>query len=203
MTANLDRRGALPESTLSDSEVVARARDGDRAAYDEMVRRFRSPVFDFIYHIVRHEQLAEDLTHDTFLRVFRAIDRRGPDRKPSAWVFRIANNTAWDYVRRKRPDSTRSPLTVTPSEIDLSGMHVMTTPSDPRTPSADFDESVAALKRAVKRLRPTHRRCFVLRYLQHRSYAEIARIMNVSEGTVGTYLHRARAELRRKLTKRR
>jgi len=188
---------------LSDHEVVARARKGDRAAYDEMVRRFRSPVYDFIYRIVRHEELAEDLTHDTFLKVFSNIERNGPERRPSAWIRQVANNTALDYVRRKRPDSTRSPLTVTPGQIDLSGMRVMTTPSDTPTPSADANESVAALKSAIKRLRPEYRRCFVLRYLQHRSYAEIARIMKVSEGTVGTYLHRAREELKRRLTKRR
>jgi len=61
----------------------------------------------------------------------------------------------------------------------------MTTPGDTPTPGTHLSESVAALKRALRRLRPTHRRCFLLRYVEGRSYEEIARIMNESEGTVG------------------
>jgi RNA polymerase sigma-70 factor (ECF subfamily) len=199
MSSNVDRSHTLPESKYSDQEIVARARQGDRAAYDEMVRRFQTPVFDFVHRMVGHRELAEDLTQETFLKVFRAIDRPGSDRKPSAWILQIAKNAALDYVRRKRPDSTRSPLTVTPSYIDRRAMSVMTTPPDTPTPVSDLNESVAELKRTVSQLRPTHRRCFVLRYLEHRSYREIARIMKVSEGTVGAYLHDARAELKRML----
>jgi len=184
---------------LSDSEVVARAREGDRAAYDEMVRRFRPAVYDFIYRMVGHRELAEDLTHDTFLKVFSTMECNGPERRPSAWIRQVAHNTAWDYVKRKRPDSTRSPLTVTPGEIERQALHVMTTPSDTPTSGTDVGESVAALKRAIKRLRPEYRRCFVLRYTEHKSYAEIARIMNLPASTVGTYLQRAREELKRRL----
>ena len=70
---------------------------------------------------------------------------------------------------------------------------------DTPTPSHDLREADAALKRAVRRLRPQYRRCFVLRHIEERSYDEIARIMNVSVGTVGTYLHRAREQLKRML----
>ena len=184
-------------SEASDQEVVARAREGDEDAYREMVRRYSPPVFDLIYRMVRHRELAEDLTQETFVKAFRALDRHGPERKPSAWILRIANNTAIDYVRRKRPDSTRSPLTMTPGHIDarVTRMPLSGTP----TASRDLSEFAAALKRAVRRLRPEYRRCFVLRYFEQRSYDEIADIMNVPVGTVGTYLHRARAELKRML----
>jgi RNA polymerase sigma-70 factor (ECF subfamily) len=77
----------------------------------------------------------------------------------------------------------------------------MPTPRDTPTASTDLREFTAELERAVGRLRPEYRRCFVLHYVEERSYDEIADTMNVPVGTVGTYLHRARAELKRMLTK--
>jgi RNA polymerase sigma-70 factor (ECF subfamily) len=160
-----------------------------------MVRRYGPPVFDVIYGVVGQRELAEDLAQETFVKAFRALDRHDPERKPSAWILRIANNTAIDYVRRKRPDSTRSPLTMTPGQIDRQAMR-MPTPSVTPMTSTDRREFTAALKRALRRLRPEYRRCLVLRYVEHRSYAEIARIMNLPVSTVGTNLQRAREELK-------
>jgi DNA-directed RNA polymerase specialized sigma subunit len=94
-------------SEASDQEVVTWAREGDEHAYRKMVRRYGPPVFDLIYRMVGQRELAEDLTQETFVKAFRALDRNGPERKPSAWILRIANNTAIDYVRRKRPEYRR------------------------------------------------------------------------------------------------
>jgi len=185
-------------SEASDLELMARAREGDEAARREIVRRLGPAVYDRTYRLVRHHEQAEDLTQETFLKMFRALERNGPDRKPSAWIGRIADNTALDYVRRKRPDSTRSHLTMTPGYIDRRAMR-WPTPGDTPTASNDLRELSAALKRAVRRLKPQHRRCLVLFYVEGRPYDEIARIMNVSVGTVGTYLHRAREQLKRML----
>ena len=102
------------------------AREGDENAYREMERRYGPPVFDLIYQMVGQREQAEDLTQETFVKAFRALDRHGPERKPSAWILRIANNTAIDYVRRKRPDSTRSHLTMTPGQIDRRAMRMPT-----------------------------------------------------------------------------
>ena len=198
MSVKVDRSLELPRSEYygepqaksSDREVLARAREGDEDAYREMVRRYGPAVFDLVYRMVGNRELAEDLTQETFLKAFGALDRHYPERKPSAWILRIANNAAIDYVRLKRPDSTRSHLTMTPGHIDRQGMH-MPTPSTP-TASTELREFTAALKRALRRLRPEHRRCFRLRHVEQRSYAEIARVMNVPVSTVGTYLQRAR-----------
>jgi RNA polymerase sigma-70 factor (ECF subfamily) len=182
-------------SEASDQEVVTWAREGDEDAYREMLRRYGPPVFDLIYGMVGQRELAEDLAQDTFVKAFRALDRHDPECEPSAWILRIANNTVIDYIRRKRPDSTRSPLTMTPGQIDRQAMR-MPTPSVTPMTSTDRREFAAALKRALRRLRPKYRRCFVLRHVEQRSYAEIARIMNLPVSTVGTNLQRAREELK-------
>ena len=164
-------------SDASDREVMTRAREGDEDAYHEMVRRYGPLVFDVIYGVVGQREQAEDLTQETFVKAFEALEQQDPDRKPSAWILRIANNTAIDYVRRKRPDSTRSHLTLTPGYIERRARPTPTPRGTP-TGKTDLHEFTAAYKRALRRLRPTHRRCFVLRYVEERSYREIARTMN-------------------------
>jgi RNA polymerase sigma-70 factor (ECF subfamily) len=185
-------------SEASDPEVVAWAREGDEDAYHEMVRRYGPPVFDLIYRMVGQQELAEDLTQETFVKAFRALDRHDLERKPSAWILRIANNTAIDYVRRKRPDSTRSPLAMTPGQIDRRAMRVPTPRVTP-TASTDLRKFAAALKRAMRRLRPEYQRCFTLRHMERRSYNEIAEIVHLPPGTVNSHVHRAKQELRRML----
>jgi RNA polymerase sigma-70 factor (ECF subfamily) len=182
----------------TDLELIERARQGDEDAYRELERRYRPVVFDVIYGVVRQREQAEDLTQEALVKLFGALDSNGPERHPSAWIRRMANNTALDYVRRKRPDSTRSHLTTTPGRLNLRARPVRL-PWDTPTAGHDLNEFLTALKRALRRLKPQHRRCFVLYHFEHRSYEDIARIMNVRKGTVGTYLHRAREQLKRML----
>jgi len=196
--AEREAKSESPAAEASDQEVVAWARDGDEDAYREMVRRYGPAVFDLIYGMVGQRELAEDLAQETFVKVFGALDRHDPERKPSAWILRIANNTAIDYVRRKRPDSTRSHLTLTPGQIDVGATRVPT-PRHTPTASTDLSEFAAALKRALRRLRPEYRRCFNLRHMDCRSYDEIAEIVHLPRGTVKSHVHRAKQELRRML----
>jgi len=89
-------------SDVPDLELMARAREGDQDAYCELERRYRSVVFDVIYGVVRQREQAEDLTQEALVKLFGALDSNGPERHPSAWIRRMANNTALDYVRRRR-----------------------------------------------------------------------------------------------------
>ena len=85
------------------------------------VRRYGPAVFDVIYGMVRQREQAEDLTQETFLKIFGALGHNGPERKPSAWIGRIADNTAIDYVRRGGPDDARALLDVhEPEPFDAS-----------------------------------------------------------------------------------
>jgi RNA polymerase sigma factor (sigma-70 family) len=185
-------------SDVADLELMALAREGDEDARREIVRRQGPRVFDRIYRLVRNHETAEDLTQDTFVKMFRALESNGPERKPSAWVGQIAHNTALDYVRLKRPDSTRSPLTITPDRIDLRARPARL-PGDTPSPDPDLLSYVAEFERAVRRLRPKYRRCFLLHYVEERSYDEIAEMLDLPLGTVKSRLSRAKRELKRML----
>ena len=185
-------------SDESDMELIARARDGDEAARRAIVCRHAPDVYDRAYRVVRNHERAEDLTQETFLRIFGALGRNGPERKPSAWIGRIADNTAIDYVRRKRPDSTCNPFTITPGQIEWETV-LWPTPGDTPTAETDGWEFATELERALRRLKPQYRQCFVLACLEERSYDEIADMLDVPLGTVKSRLSRARQELRRML----
>ena len=96
-------RDDLPNA--SDVAVVRRALGGTEAAYRELVRRYQRPVFSLLYRMVRDRELAEDLAQDTFVKVLNALDSYRTEYKFSSWVFKIANNTAIDHLRRRALDT--------------------------------------------------------------------------------------------------
>ncbi len=175
---------------------MARARQGREDACRELMRRYRPRVFGLIHRLVGNRELAEDLTQDTFVKAFGALDQRRTDGKPAAWMLRIANNTAVDYIRRRRPDSTHSPHVLTPGRIDEGGLPAPT-PGVTTTRRARRREAIPALEQAIRQLRPAYRRCVLLYHVDERSYDEIADAMDLPVGTVKSHLHRARKELRR------
>ena len=185
-------------SAVSDRDIVRSARAGREDAYGELVRRYRRRVGASIHRIVHHTERTKDLAQETFVKAFNALDRYRSERTFLPWILTIAKNAATDYVRRKRPDRANSRWAVTPGRIDRESFEI----PDPLGPTSDEEygpDTTQALRRALKRLEPTYRRCVRLRYIENRSYDEIARLMGVPVGTVGTYLHRARNDLKRTL----
>ena len=182
-------------SDLADHQLAALAREGDEAAQTEIHRRYRPTVHSLILHMVHQRELAEDLTQETFDKVFRRLHTARPDRKFSAWVYRIANNTALSHFRIKQvqtvPLEDRSDSS-SPRKGRRRAL-AAPTPSDPTPLSPDTRK---ALQQAVKRLRGKYRRCIQLRFLEERSYDDIAQLLGLPVGTVATYLHRARQELK-------
>jgi len=183
---------------LTDQQVVVLARDGRETAFRELIGRYERPVFSLIYRLVRDRERAEDLSQDTFIKVLNALHRYDPSYKFSSWIFKIAHNTALDHLRKKEPDTLSldgSPHAETASDIEASTVSVA---SDARNPEdyAAHQELSGTLERAVAQLRPEYRTAIVLCHMEGRPYEEIAEIMDVPLGTVKTYIHRARLELR-------
>jgi RNA polymerase sigma-70 factor (ECF subfamily) len=181
--------------------LVAWARQGREEAYRELLRRYQRRVYGLICHAVGNRELAQDLTQETFVKAFRAFESRPPERTVSAWILRIANRTAIDYLRRQEltPLPLDDPPDVTPSgPARPTAIHLATRSESP-TPRSDARKVAAALEQAIERLRVKYRRCARLRFIEERSYDDIAETLHLPVSTVGTYLHRARKELRRML----
>ena len=183
---------------LGDQEVVALAKAGKEAAYRELLRRYERPVFSLIFRMVRDRSLAEDLAQETFVKVLNALASYRPEYKFSSWIFKIANNAAIDQLRRRELDTLSldgSPDARTPDEVEATALQATDRAESPLE-ELESRETGAAIEQAIGRLRPEYRTCILLRHVEGRSYEEIADVMDLPLGTVKTYSHRARLELR-------
>jgi RNA polymerase sigma-70 factor (ECF subfamily) len=183
---------------LTDQEVVLLARSGREPAYRELVRRYERPVFALLFRMVRDRELAEDLAQETFIKALNAIDSYRPEFKFSSWIFKIANNAAIDHLRRRELDTLSldgSPHAETPEAMQATALQIGARQESPLD-AVEARELGGAIEAAIGRLRPEYRSCILLRHVEGRAYEEIAEILNLPLGTVKTYIHRARNELR-------
>jgi RNA polymerase sigma-70 factor (ECF subfamily) len=191
-------RAPVDLRSASDQDVVALARDGREAAYRELVRRYERPVFSLIYRMVRDRETSEDLAQETFIKVLNAIGTYRPEFKFSSWVFKIANNTAIDHLRRKELDTLSlegSPHATTAEGVEATALQVGSGDESPLE-TVEAIELGGEIERAIAQLRPEYRNCILLRHVEGRAYEEIAEMLDLPLGTVKTYIHRARHELR-------
>ena len=201
VAAPAKRSEHLKNPSPDDKALAAEAAAGRQSAFRELLQRYERPVFSLVYRMVRDRALAEDLAQETFIRAFRAIGKYNPAYKFSSWIFKIAHNLTIDHLRRKRIDT-----------VSLQGSrHALTEEAQARTqPVVELtyerpDEYVenrelgSQIEAAIGRLRPHYRTVTLLRHVEGYSYNEIAEIMDLPLGTVKTYIHRARLELKESL----
>jgi RNA polymerase sigma-70 factor (ECF subfamily) len=188
------RISALDLANLPDADVVALAQAGRETAFRELIRRYERPVFSLIFRMVRDRELAEDLAQDTFIKVLNHIDRYRPE-------FKLSNNVAIDHLRRRQLDTISmdgSPHAASAEAIESTSFEIAL-PQESALEEIEAKELGSAIERAITQLRPEYRSCILLRHVEGRSYEEIATTLDLPLGTVKTYIHRARHELRRAL----
>jgi RNA polymerase sigma-70 factor (ECF subfamily) len=191
----------LDLKNLPDADLVSLAQEGREAAYRELIRRYERPVFSLIFRMVRDREISEDLSQDTFIKVLNHIDRYRPEFKLSSWLFKIANNVAIDHLRKRQIDTVSmdgSPHASSAAEIEATQMEIAAQ-QETALEELEAKEIGSAIERAIGSLRPEYRACIMLRHVEGRSYEEIAATLDLPLGTVKTYIHRARHQLREAL----
>ncbi len=183
---------------VSDHELVTRAQLGSEKAYRELLDRYQRPVFSIIFRMIRDREQAEDLAQETFVRVFNHIGRYDPRYKFSSWIFKIATNLTIDWIRRKELktvsiDGSRN--AVTSDEMEATAITIVSEDENPEE-LLEAKELGEEIEQAIGKLRPEYRAAILLRHVEGREYQEIAEIMALPLGTVKTYIHRGRNELR-------
>jgi len=185
----------------TDQEIVVLARAGEEAAYRELIRRYERPLFSLLYRMVRDRELAEDLAQEAFIKALNAIESYRPEYKFSSWIFKIANNAAIDHLRRRELDTLSlegSPHAETPEAVEATALQIGDRQESPLD-AVEARELGGQIEQAIAQLRPEYRSCILLRHVEGRAYEEIAEILSLPLGTVKTYIHRARNELRQAL----
>lgn len=182
----------------TDHELVTFARSGSEKAYRELLGRYQRPIFSLVYRMVRDRELAEDLAQETFIKVFNHLDSYNPKYKFSSWIFKIANNLAIDHLRKKQLQTVSldgSRQATTTEEAESSRLSIASDDENPEE-LLEARELGEEIEDAISQLRVEYRTAVLLRHVEGRPYEEIADIMDVPLGTVKTYIHRARIELR-------
>ena len=163
----------------SDSDGLARdARQGDRNAFEKLVRRYQRRVFALAYQHLRDPDEAQDLAQEVFVRLYRNLERYDPERPFEPWFWRLAGNVAASYRRRRR--ATAELLDVAAAEVPGR-------------------EDAMPLEQALADLNEDLRLPVLLHYYLDLPLDEIADAMGLSLSAVKSRLHRARAILRRLL----
>ena len=173
-------------------ELIQAHLNGDQSAFSRLDRLYRTRLLNFINRMVRDRDRAEELVQETFLRVYRHGNRFDQSRKFSTWIYTIAGNLARNDLRRRR----RSPIVgfdaVSPTGEVANWTDLAEDPS-PLPDEAQISRSMMELiQKTVMRLSPIHRRVFVLREIEDRTYEEIAEEVGCDLGTVKSRLNRAR-----------
>ncbi len=172
-------------TTPDDSELVALARQGERRAFAELVRRHQDRVFRFVLRMVGSRDEAMDLTQDTFMKVHQALPAWRPQAQFRTWLFQIARNAALDLLRR------RGLAEFVPIDDALAVADRAPSPEE----RFDTNQRLRLLEHALGQLPADHREVLLLREIEDMSYAEIAVALDVAEGTVKSRIARARAAL--------
>jgi len=193
MSLKLDEPGAYTGALMNSAEeLVTRVRAGDEEAFRLIFERYSRPVLSFIFDMVGERSLAEDLAQETFVRAYRGFDSLREETRLSTWLFAIAKNVARESLRTRRRDA---------GNVEIDGESAFELHDHARTPAGQLldKELSGVIQKALMRLDEDKRLVFTLKVLQQRSYEEIAEITGFSVGKLKTDLHRARAEMRRRI----
>src|SRR5918997_2300819 len=188
------------EDTTSDHTLLEATRMGDQDAFAELVSRYRNQITSYIYRMTNDYDGAVDLAQETFVRVYRAADRYQRSYAFSTYIYRIATNLAISELRKRKRRRLVS-LTGFFQESESGEAREFNPPDAGALQDAVLvdTERRQAVARAITTLPEKYRAPLVLRDVEGKSYDEIARILETSEGTVKSRISRARGFLRDKL----
>ena len=189
----------VPQASPTDGELVQRAKQGDRSAFDRLMERYEREVVSVAYRMLGHYDDAVDLAQEAFLRAYRGLARFRQEATFRTWVYQITLNLArhrrrW-YARHHIARTVSLEAPVTDLEDDPVADRIPTKNPGPReeVSAREFQEAV---RRALDRLPLAFKTVVVLRDIRGLPYEEIALVCGERIGTVKSRLHRARAMLR-------
>ena len=181
----------------TDAQLVRRVQKGEKGAFDLLVLKYQHKIVNLVMRYVRDPDQALDITQEAFLKAYRALPRFRGDSAFYTWMYRIAVNTAKNYLaaQRRRPMDVELDLQ-DPEQFDLHAKLRETDTPEGVTLSVELHETV---ERAIGALPEDLRTAIILRELEGMSYEEIAQTMECPVGTVRSRIFRARDAISNKI----
>lgn len=170
---------------MEEKDLICRAARGDAEAFRQLVEAYQTPAYRLAARMCGPDS-AEDVTQEAFLAAWRALLEFRGDCRFSTWLYRLVSNAAIDCLRREK------------KHRDTGDVDDLELPDGGPSPQeqAERSDTRDAVRRALDRLSPEHRQVLLLRFMQELDYGEIARALDVSEGTVKSRINRAKSKLR-------
>jgi RNA polymerase sigma-70 factor, ECF subfamily len=194
---------AAPETgddVLPDIDLVRRCQAGDSRAFDALVTKYRGKVYAMSYHLVQNETEAWDLSQEAFIKAWRALPNFKGDSAFYTWLFRIAHNVAYDWLRKKKIRAEGNEFDDSRADHGIAA-GAETVPRGAPAPDTAMKQAELGqrIREAISQLSPDHQQAILLREVEGCSYEEIATAMNCSVGTVMSRLFYARKKLQEML----
>ena len=179
----------------AESNLIARCLGGEQGAWEELVQMHTKRVYAICYRFTNSDSAAQDLTQEVFLRIFRTLGSfRAGEGSFTVWLTRLTRNLLVDHYRRTKQERVTDAIEDKLGILEEKGAHYSRTDG-----LLAGREAAELLQAALQKLSPELREAVILRDLQEMEYREIARALDIPEGTVKSRLNRGRAELVRVL----
>ena len=181
-----------------DQELVLRVQQGDKSAYDHLVRKYQHKIIQIVNRYVKDPSEAQDVAQESFIKAYRALNNFRGDSAFFTWLYRIAINTAKNYLVSRARRYSQYEVDVQEAEQvgNIPQLRSMETPEQ----QLSNEQIVAAIKTAIDKLPEEMRMAIMLREFEGLSYQEIAQAMDCPVGTVRSRIFRAREAIDNKLT---
>lgn len=200
MSAPVTRTDDSETPAPVDEEVlVQQARNGDLAAYDELVRRYQERIYATVYHMTANHEDANDLAQESFIKAFQALKSFKGGSSFYTWIYRIAVNKTINFLKQRK-----NRIHMSLNDLDFNAEHDpdLVALTSEKTPQRDINlsELQEKLNTALLKLSEPHRLVVVLHDVQGLAHDEIAKIMDCNIGTVRSRLFYARQQLQAMLS---
>ncbi|MDD3272137.1 MAG: sigma-70 family RNA polymerase sigma factor [Syntrophomonadaceae bacterium] len=178
---------------LSDESLVCKSLDGDMSAFEELVNRYKRPVFSIVYRMIGQYQEAEDITQEVFINVYEKLYQFDSNKKFGPWIYRIATNASISALRKKK-----KVITLDFDEAYGKAYEDYYT-ADSGNPQLMFEREELKFftDKAINELPENYRVVIMLRYQMDLNNQEIAEVLGVSKENIEVRVHRARKALRK------
>lgn len=193
----MEDRPKRTEAKPTDEDLIERFQQGELAAYEEIVKRYKDQLLNFVFRFLNNQEEAEDVVQETFLRVYRNRFAYTRVAKFSTWIYTIAGNLARTELRRRK---RRRFFSLSDMGLEDRDYEISDEVFNPET-HVDSALGEEIIQREISKLSPKFREVIILRDVQELSYEEISKIIRVPIGTVKSRVNRARLRLQNRLKK--
>lgn len=193
MAEPIERESEAP-APEHESELVARARQGDLRAYDELIKRYQERIYATIYHMTSNHEDANDLAQESFIKAFQALKSFKGGSSFYTWLYRIAVNKTINFLKQRK---NRQAMSLNDIDFQVEHDPDLVSLISEKTPrrEAGLSELQEKLNEALLKLSEPHRLVVVLHDVQGQSHEDIAKVMGCNIGTVRSRLFYARQQL--------